>query len=52
MRAHCTAPPHAAEQTGDAAKATQYYEALLELMESADDSRPEPVKARAYLADR
>jgi Tfp pilus assembly protein PilF len=40
----------AAEMAGDKAKAREYYTKLVELAKKADGSRPELVKAKAYLA--
>lgn len=39
----------AAEDAGDTDKAARYYEELLEVMDGADASRPEPRKAKAFL---
>ncbi len=40
----------AAEKAGDAAKARQYYAAVVALAESADPVRPEIADARAFMA--
>jgi tetratricopeptide (TPR) repeat protein len=40
----------AAEKSGDAAKAKQYYAAAVALTENADPVRPQIAQARAYLA--
>jgi len=42
----------AAEQAGDATAAADRYRELLELMAEADAVRPEPARARAFLAGR
>jgi tetratricopeptide (TPR) repeat protein len=42
----------AAEGAGDRAKAAQYYAKLMELAKNAGASRPELVRARAYVAQR
>jgi tetratricopeptide (TPR) repeat protein len=42
----------AAEMMGDKAKAREYYAKLLELAKKGDGSRPELVKAKAYVAQR
>jgi len=40
----------AAEMMGDRAKAREYYAKLLELAKKGDASRPELMKARAFVA--
>jgi Tfp pilus assembly protein PilF len=40
----------AAEKSGDAAKARQYYAKAVALTEGADASRPEVAEARAFIA--
>jgi Tfp pilus assembly protein PilF len=40
----------AAEMAGDRAKAREYYAKLLELTKKSDGSRPELMKAKAYIA--
>jgi len=42
----------AAEAAGDRRKAADYYAKLMELAKKADSSRPELVRARAYVAQR
>jgi hypothetical protein len=42
----------AAEAAGERGKATDYYAKLMELANKADSSRPELVRARAYVAQR
>ncbi|MGR8946707.1 MAG: tetratricopeptide repeat protein [Gammaproteobacteria bacterium] len=41
----------AAQQTGNAALARQYFSRLVEICKDADGERPELVRAQAYLAD-
>jgi tetratricopeptide (TPR) repeat protein len=42
----------AAEKSGDRAKATSYYQKLLEVAADADTSRPELQHAKAFVADK